>query len=246
MKIKIGPYKDWFGPYQLAQKLMFWVPEEKDEHGFPKTADRVHKFGEWLAHGSIEPEPEVGKIYSMWEDRPKTWVYNLLLWIDSKKERKVKIHIDRWDTWSMDHTLALIIIPMLEQLRDTKHGSPMVDDEDVPQHLRGTTWHDYDSQLAFDFYKEGNDEDLVHKRWEWVLNEIIWTFKEHIDDGADNKFWEDVAEESWKMEYTEAGTYKLLSNADRSKCDHEGLQAWTEKKQNGFRLFGKYYTALWD
>ena len=37
MKIRIGPYTDWFGPYQLAETLMFWVPEEKDEHGFPHT-----------------------------------------------------------------------------------------------------------------------------------------------------------------------------------------------------------------
>jgi len=43
MHVKIGKYKNWFGPYQLAEAIMFWVPKEKDEYGFPHTADRVHK-----------------------------------------------------------------------------------------------------------------------------------------------------------------------------------------------------------
>ena len=68
MKVRIGPYKNWFGPYQLAELLMFWVPKEKDEYGIEHTADRVHKFGEWLAHGKVLPEPEVGDIHK-WGDR---------------------------------------------------------------------------------------------------------------------------------------------------------------------------------
>ena len=38
--------------------------------------------------------------------------------------RKIKIQIDKWDTYSMDHTLAMIIYPMLLQLKATKHGVP--------------------------------------------------------------------------------------------------------------------------
>lgn len=38
--------------------------------------------------------------------------------------RKLDIHIDEWDTWNLDHTLALIIVPCLKQLRDTNHGHP--------------------------------------------------------------------------------------------------------------------------
>ena len=65
MKVYIGKYKDWFGPYQLAELLCFWAKKEKDEYGFEHTADWVHNFGEWLAHGSIEPEPEVGQVTSL-------------------------------------------------------------------------------------------------------------------------------------------------------------------------------------
>jgi hypothetical protein len=55
-----------------------------------------------------------------------------------KGEQKKSIRIDPWDTWSMDHTLADIIYPMLKQLRKTAHGAPCTDDEDVPEHLRST------------------------------------------------------------------------------------------------------------
>ena len=104
MKVKIGPYENWFGPYQLAEKLCFWAKEEKDEYGIPRKPDWVHNFGEWLAHGSVEPEPEVGEIRGWDRGRHETVLSKFLTWIHSKKERTIKVHIDRWDTWSMDHT----------------------------------------------------------------------------------------------------------------------------------------------
>ena len=30
------------------------------------------------------------------------------------------------------------------------------------------------------------------------------------------------------------------------QVDQEGLRAWNDRKQNGFRLFGRYYANLWD
>ena len=203
MRIKIGKYKNWFGPYQVAELLCFWAKETVVyECGFKSKPDYVDKFGEFLSN---------------------TWLYKVLVWIDEKKKRTVKVHIDKWDTWNMDHTLALIILPMLEQLRETKHGSPYVDDEDVPEYLRKGN----EDQLTFEFYNRGLtvDEDIIHKRWEWVLNEMIWAFKEHLDDNADEKFFNITAD---------------------PRYDHDAWTSWNEKKQNGFRLFGKYYTGLWD
>ena len=56
MRVKIGNYVSWFGPYQLAELICFWARNQKDEHGLPTKPDYVHKFGEWLCYGSIEPE----------------------------------------------------------------------------------------------------------------------------------------------------------------------------------------------
>ena len=39
-------------------------------------------------------------------------------------EPSVDVRIDKQDTWSMDYTLAHVILPMLIQLKETKHGSP--------------------------------------------------------------------------------------------------------------------------
>lgn len=235
MRVKIGPYKNWFGPYQLAEKLMFWVPKEEDEYGFPHTADRVHKFGEWLAHGSIEPEPKVGDITFLGRDRPYTTLYKFLSWIDKKKKRTVKVHIDRWDTWSMDNTLAYIILPMLKQLKDTKHGSPCVDDEDVPENLRSTA--------APPKENEYDTDSLHHDRWEWVLDEMIFAFNSSVDDSWEEQFHTGESDLAFKK--LENGMSEMIQTGNRT-FDFEGRKAYQARISNGFCLFGKYYQSLWD
>ena len=239
MKVKIGPYKSWFGPYQLAEKIMFWVPKEKDEYGFPHTADRVHKFGEWLAHGNIEPEPKVGEKSKWGEDRPHTLLYKFLSWVHGKKDQTVKVHIDRWDTWSMDHTLSYIILPMLKQLKETKHGAPFVDDKDVPQELRSTSAPPKENDW---------DTDENHfKRWDWVLDEMIFAFETKVGDLKD---WEDqfhTGESDLQWVKQEDGNYQMIRGEnDTSKYDMKGHKAYQKRISNGFRLFGKYYEGLWD
>lgn len=236
MKVKIGPYVSWFGPYQLAEKLMFWVPMEKDEYGFPQKPDKVHKFGEWLAHGSIEPEPEVGEIYDLGRERHNTWIYRLLLWIDKRKKRKVQVRIDRWDTWSMDNTLALIILPMLKQLKASKHGSPLVADEDVPEHLRSTAappkQNNYDT------------DDLHHDRWEWVLDEMIFAFNSLVDDSWEEQFHSGDGV-GLVFKKLENGMSEMVSTGTRT-YDFEGRKEYQKRISNGFRLFGTYFQSLWD
>jgi hypothetical protein len=148
------------------------------------------------------------------------------------KERKVNIRIDKWDTWSMDHTLALIVHPMLVQLKATNHGAGMVDDEDVPQELRSTS--------APPVENEWDTDDNLFKRWDWVMDEMIWAFSEQVSEDGDSIFFdysdvEDNDAEEWDPE-----RYKKI------KIDHEGLTAYRNRKQNAFRLFGKYYQNLWD
>jgi hypothetical protein len=248
MKVNIGPYKHWFGPYQLAEKLCFWVKEVPGEYGIKSKPEWVHNFGEWLAHGNVEPEQEVGTIRSWDRDRPTTWLYKFLLWVDSKRKRKIKVHIDKWDTWGMDHTLAHIVLPMLKQLRDTKHGCPYVDDEDVPENLRVTTRNDWDDQLdLFDHeVVADNHTDLIEQRWDYVINEMIFAFETHVDDGR----WEDQFEEGEydiQWEQLEGGMSKMIYGPNHTmKYDEEGRERFSKRIANGFRLFGKYYQNLWD
>lgn len=153
-----------------------------------------------------------------------------------KGDRKIKIHIDEWDTWSMDHTLAMIALPMLEQLKETNHGSAMVDLEDVPSELRYTSYGDWDSQRCFDFYHEDDKEGMLHERWDWVMNEIIFSMK-HIVKDDDSEFYN-----SSKVNHSASFDEQLK----QTKVDWEGLTVYHDRIHNGCRLFGKYFQNLWD
>jgi hypothetical protein len=162
MKIKLGPYVNWIGPFQLAEKLLFWMDSEDD---------RVYKLGHFFAYGSYSRHKTVSMLLDEGTNDQETWLYKVLNWVHDKKKRKVSIKIDSYDTWSMDHTLALIIVPMLKQLKANKHGSPHVDNKDVPEELRVPK--DYD----------GFDTDPQwHNRWDWVMDEMIWSFEQIIED----------------------------------------------------------------
>jgi hypothetical protein len=156
-------------------------------------------------------------------------------------ERKISVKIDPWDTWSMDHTLAYIIHPMLVQLQKDKHGSPLVDDGDVPKELRSTSAppkeNDYDT------------DDNHHERWTWALQEMIWAFAQKLDDTADDQFHTGVHDIQWNKIVAKDGTeaFEMIKGPnDTHVFDKEGWEKWNARKSNGFRLFGKYYEALWD
>jgi hypothetical protein len=132
----------------------------------------------------------------------------------------------------MDTTLAPIILPMLKQLREDKHGSGVVDLEDVPEHLRCNTTEDYDEQKCFDFYhehevKEG-DRD-IHARWDWVLDEMIWAFEQICDDDNDAQFHTgEFKRKSVACAWDENGKATMFSweksPDDTSHFDIEGYQ----------------------
>lgn len=219
MRVKIGNYINWIGPYQIAEKLLFWLDKDEDE--------RVHRFGTWLAGG---------------EDKDSL-LAKFCTWIHSKQKRQVVVKLDRWDTWNMDYTLALIILPMLKQLKATQHGGGSVDDGDVPMFLRST------SAPA----KENDwDIDANHfKRWEWALDEMIFAFECKVDDSWEDQFRE--GEIDWKSVpcawdlLGKPTMYEMKDGPNHTyKCDYDGMKVVQDRITNGFRLFGKYYQNLWD
>lgn len=112
-----------------------------------------------------------------------TWLGDIVSWYNNRKKRCIKVRIDEWDTWNMDHTLSLIALPMLKQLKETKHGSPLVDDADVPPELRHTLKKNPDDWET--------DDPWVHYKWEWVLNEMIFAHESIVDDSWEEKFHTD-------------------------------------------------------
>jgi hypothetical protein len=149
------------------------------------------------------------------------------------------VKLDRWDTWSMDHTLADIVLPMLKQLNETKHGAPCTDDEDVPEYLR--------SHMAQPKEYEWDTDSLHFARWDWILNEMIWAFEQKVADDAEGQFFDHSAYEHLKGKTNHDEWFKDMSEgASKVKYDEAGHKVWLDRKRNGFRLFGKYFEALWD
>lgn len=146
-----------------------------------------------------------------------------------KREQKVSVKIDRWDTWSMDYTLAHIVVPMLKQLKDTKHGAPVVDLDDVPEELQP------EKGWAEKYKTNGETDPNFFKRWDWVLDEMIWAFEQKARDNWEEDYYGEWVEDSTKV----LGGYSI-------NPDDEGRKAHQERMSNGFRLFGKYYESLWD
>jgi hypothetical protein len=146
-------------------------------------------------------------------------------------EREQDIIIHNYDTWSMDHTLALIIVPMLKQLKETKHGAPNVDSSDVPMLLKP-------KQLEIVRYREeGTTDENWFKRWDYVLDEMIWAFEQIADDDSEGQFYD----------HSECDPNEdIVESAKKLKVDREGLDAHNKRIDNGLRLFGKYYRSLWD
>jgi hypothetical protein len=211
MKVVIGPYKSWIGPYQIADAIFFWQEKHSDTC---KWAERAHKFGTWLSEN---------------KDGSDSTLLKVCQWIESKRSRQVYVRIDKYDTWSMDHTLAHIILPMLKQLHATKHGAPNVDDEDVPEHLKST---------AAQPKEEEYDIDSNHfLRWDYILDEMIWAFEQQVSDTGDQQFYDHGPKIPGE---------DFMESIKRMKVDEVGLKAYHERKKNAFRLFGKYYEALWD
>lgn len=256
MYVKIGPYTNWVGPYQIADKIFFWCekyPEDKLEERWDyKAKDWL---GDFLAHGFAKEEDVDNDIFRRRRrERHTTWFYKLLSWIHSKQKRKIVVKLDHYDHWNVDSTLSPIILPLLKDLKKHKHGSGYIDMEDVPEHMRTTSFENYDDQRCFDFYHEDEEKHKydIHDRYEWALDEMIWAF-EQLQPDYD---WEDqyssgeldIMHVPCKWDENGKPTlYEMKDGPEHTyKVDWDARMAHQKRIDNGLRLFGKYYQTLWD
>lgn len=174
---------------------------------------------------------------------------NIGPYTNGNKPRKVSIRIDRHDTYSMDHTLALIILPMLVQLRNTKHG--------IPHEFAEVGGEDYNSQESFDFYKESQNESFSKgcDRWDEVLDKMIWSFEQIIDDDYDSKYHHGEVEFEWKeldekihnpITGKDETAHEMINKNKNHWYDYIGHKEHETRIQEGLDLFGKYFRNLWD
>lgn len=244
MKARIGPYTNWIGPYQIADKVFFWVdkyPEIRKDGGkdYEKRWDyRAHEWlGEFLAHGFHKETPEQKR--KLCSDRHQTWFYKLLQWIHSKQKRTIKIKTDPWDHWNAEHTISLLVLPILKDLREHKHGAGYIDDEDVPEHLRSTA--------APPKENEWDTDDNHFARFDWVLDEIIWAHEQIVDDNWEEQYTSGECDWEFKKCEDKPGFSTMVEGPNHTyKVDWEARKKHQARIDNGLRLFGKYYQTLWD
>jgi hypothetical protein len=204
MKVYIGPY------------CSRWTSTIHDRHMLRRYGLEWDENKDWKDHA-----------WEVAEDALQ-WIYNhtINVILDKRSDQKISVRIDKYDTWSMDHTLAPIIVPMLKQLKETKHGSPWVNDYDVPEELRSTSAPPKENDYDID--------DNHHKRWEWVLDEMIWAFEQKTRDDWEGDYYK------YEDDPTAMFGMKLVWE------DREGRKAHQDRMSNGFKLFGRYYESLWD
>jgi hypothetical protein len=164
--------------------------------------------------------------------------------------RRIDVQIEKFDTWSLDHSLAHIILPALVQLKATKMG--------IPSEFADVGGASYDSQESFEFYEETHNEafDLAVKRWEDILDKMIWSFEQLAMDDYESQYTHGTAEYDWVPSGTPfidpvtgkpEDTYKMIDkNPKEHWTDYEGLRMHEDRIQEGLELFGKYYRHLWE
>lgn len=207
MRAYIGPYKNWWGPYQIADLLQYVGVSE----------GRCKRIGKRL---------------------DRTPLRDFCEWIHARKRRKIQVRIDHYDVWGMDHTLAMIVVPMLKLLKEKKQGAPLVDDEDVPEHLKSTSA----PPLTDEEINTSTPDANWFPRWDYIIDEIIWSFEQVLDEESESKF-------SWDKDPSKPSNEPGISfreSMDRVEFDHDGYQAHQDRIQNGMCLFGKYLRGMWD
>lgn len=160
----------------------------------------------------------------------------------TNKKRKVKVKIHNFDVFSLDETLALIILPALKKYKKIRHGAPVVDNCDVPEEL----WSENEDLTDID--------DNWFKRWDYVLDCMIWSFSEKLREWESDYFWGEHDFKSIPVDKNgneclekDCISYKMIHGPNHTfEMDMEGIKKHEQRIQKGFDLFGKYYQGLWS
>lgn len=212
MKVKISTYRNhWLSPYIILEKVLFWKDWDNIDYDTP-----------WV---------------EKWNNRLEPICTVLMKTLDTIHPRKIKVKIDPWDAWNADHTLALIILPVLKEIREHKQGAPFVDDEDVPDELKSINAKPKENEW---------DTDSNHfARWDWVMDQMIWSFEQIIDENWEDQFHTGNIDFALEKDET-TGLYTMVKGPnDTHKFDIEGYKAYSARIDNGLKLFGIYYRSLW-
>ena len=219
MKVYIGKYyKNWFHS-NIHQSYM------TKKHG-NEWEENTNKFEDFLE----KVESTIQSIYNATINKV----------VGHHWGHKVRVRVDDYDAWNADNTLAHIILPVLIKVRDSKYGTPLVDDEDVPENIRSTA-------ATKQKEHEWDTDEFLEARWQYAIGEMIYAFECAINDEWDDQFYSGETDYTRVPEEIGGETYYALKEGPNHtfKVDSDGMNAAWIRRNNALRLFGKYYHSLW-
>ena len=193
MYVKITGYESGrYSKYKLADKIAEWIIGYKNSPIYDvKEQEKVNNLSEKIE--SYIPD---------WFDSVCVFLYKF------RRKRKEIVRIDHFDTWNLDHTLALIILPALKKLKETAHSYIPVKPEDA-------------------ILVEIDGETPLKENSDHIIDEMIYAFGTLVDEDWEDQFYS-------------------YDSTLQSPAQLEAFKAAEERRNNGFKLFGKYYLGLWD
>lgn len=138
--------------------------------------------------------------------------------------RKNEVKLDKYDSWCIPWTISHIMTPVLKQLKETKHGYGAIEKEDVPEKLH-STYNDSFSEEAYN----------------WVLDELIWMFDVTSTEFEDEPEFITGCECDAESDLNEH--FNKLTIDEDKKLEYD---AYHQRVDNAWKLFGKYARTLWD
>jgi len=172
----------------------------------------------------------------VWLGKYNNWIYNIpyfirsippVEWILEKIPRIQYVKIDEHDTWDACSDLALIIHPILLSLKDNPYSFFVPDDCDVPEEMRGF----------------GENGEAWKRKYEWVMDEMIYSFSCIVDPDYDSKYFKTFPEIDFERIEDKDGS-KIVRVKDYD-WDKEAYLENETRIKNGLLLFGRYFRHLW-
>ena len=115
------------------------------------------------------------------------WLYD---WFGYSPKQRTSIKIHKYDTWSMDHTLAPIILPMLVQLKETTHSHPAdLTEQEWDEILDEMIWtfeqkcRDHWQDDYYGPYVEDQKNGSMVGSFKWIDHEGMNTHQERMSNG---------------------------------------------------------------
>ena len=155
-------------------------------------------------------------------------------------ERRIDIKIENFDTWNLDHSIAMILYPALLQLKEIKQG--------LPSEFAEVGGEDWSPQQCFDFYSETTSAcfALGEKRWDEVMDKMIWSFQQLCLANYDDKYHHGEMKIRWTEEDSQGLSTMIDENPTEHWYDNVGHQLHQDRIQEGLDLFARYYRNLGD